>query len=185
MIDDDEALTLLRVLGERWYGLKALPRRGWVLRGVAAPESVAAHAWGVATLALLLCPPEVNRERAMAMALLHDLAEVVVGDVTPVDPMTPGEKHVAEWAALQHLLAPLPQAQALAELWQDFEAGQSAEARWVRSLDKVDMALQALRYAREAGLDAGEFLASAAAGLQVAALEPLLAALVGAGRGAG
>ncbi|MFT5458801.1 MAG: putative hydrolase of HD superfamily, partial [Myxococcota bacterium] len=56
--------------------LKALRRAGWVRAGVTSPESVAAHSWGVAWLVLVLLPRELNRERALTYALLHDLPEV-------------------------------------------------------------------------------------------------------------
>ena len=65
--------------------LKALPRAGWVRAGVRHPESVAAHSWGVAWLVLVLCPPALDRGRALAIAVAHDLPEVTVGDITPHD----------------------------------------------------------------------------------------------------
>ncbi|MFN7146928.1 MAG: HD domain-containing protein, partial [Myxococcota bacterium] len=62
--------------------LKEVDRSGWTRIGVPHPESVAAHSWGVALLALLRCPPELDRHKLLAMAILHDLAEVRVGDLT-------------------------------------------------------------------------------------------------------
>ena len=57
-------------------GLKALPRTGWVRTGVPAPESVAAHSWGVSWLVLVLLPPHLDRHLALAYAVLHDLPDV-------------------------------------------------------------------------------------------------------------
>ena len=68
-----------------YLGLKDVLRQGWVNAGVKAPESVAAHSWGMAILALKLCPPELNLERVLTLCLVHDLPEVVVGDLTPSD----------------------------------------------------------------------------------------------------
>lgn len=55
--------------------LKDERRTGWVLRNIEAPESVAAHTWGMATLCLLYARQvDVDREKAVTVALIHDLA---------------------------------------------------------------------------------------------------------------
>ncbi|MFW5828030.1 MAG: HD domain-containing protein [Alkalispirochaeta sp.] len=69
--------------------LKDVDRTGWVLRGVDDPESVADHSWGTAQLCLLFAAyatfdpdlAEIDPHRAVSMALVHDLAEVEVGDI--------------------------------------------------------------------------------------------------------
>src|SRR4028119_444796 len=68
--------------------LKRLDRTGWVLRGLApGAESVAAHSYGVAFAAMLLADEvrargvEVDVERVLRIALLHDLAEARTGDM--------------------------------------------------------------------------------------------------------
>ncbi len=154
--------------------LKALPRAGWVRAGVPAPESVAAHSWGVAWLVLALCPPHLDRGDALAIATLHDLAEVRVGDVTPHDAMPKAEKQRREAAAMQALLAPLPHGDALMALWLDYDGARTPEGRFVKACDKLDMALQAQRYAAE-GTPTAEFIASALARLT----DPTLRALAG------
>ncbi|MEX2314675.1 MAG: HD domain-containing protein, partial [Thermomicrobiales bacterium] len=67
--------------------LKRLRRTGWLDRGVAGPESVADHSWGVALLAWLLArdQPGLDRERVLLLGLVHDLPEAVAGDPTPFD----------------------------------------------------------------------------------------------------
>src|SRR5262245_31586095 len=73
--------------------LKALRRAGWVRVGVPAPvESVADHSWGVAWLVLALLPEGLDRGKALAYAVLHDLPEVRTGDVTPMDRVPKEEK---------------------------------------------------------------------------------------------
>jgi len=136
-------------------GLKALPREGWRRVGVPHPESVAAHSWGLALLVLLYLPAELDRERALSFAALHDLAEVRVGDITPHDGVSREQKHALEAAAANELLA---QAPALHELWHAYEAQDCAESRFVRQLDRLDMAVQAVAY-RKHGTH--EFLLSA------------------------
>ena len=67
-------------------------------------ESVADHSWAVAFLATLLCPEELNREKVLIMAILHDLAEVRVGDITPYDGVPVPEKHAREARAMEAML---------------------------------------------------------------------------------
>jgi putative hydrolase of HD superfamily len=77
--DSKDAITFARRVG----GLKRLPRTGWIKPvGGLTPrvESVAEHSFRVGVLALLL--PSLDAE-AVAMGLLHDLAETIVGDITP------------------------------------------------------------------------------------------------------
>ena len=156
--------------------LKALPRAGWVRQGVRGPESVAGHSWGVAWLVLALLPDTMDRGRALAYAVLHDLPEVRVGDLTPKDQVSPAHKHQREAAAMEGLAARVGETRggALSELWQAYEAQGDPEARFVRELDRLDMALQALTYARQGAQGMAEFLESAAEVVRDPALAPLL-----------
>src|SRR5437868_10772352 len=86
--------------------LKTLRRAGWVRCGVEPCESVAEHTFGVAIFALLLpklSNLSVNRERCVALALVHDLAESIVGDLTPHDPISTEEKFRRESEAMAQL----------------------------------------------------------------------------------
>jgi putative hydrolase of HD superfamily len=155
--------------------LKDLPRAGWLRVGVDAPESVAAHSWGVAWLVLALCPPSLDRGHALALAVLHDLAEVRVGDITPYDRVAAAEKRAREQAALGGLVAPLARAGELRALFREYAARRTPESRFVHACDKLDMALQAHRYARELGVHTEEFVRSALEALA----DPELRALAG------
>jgi putative hydrolase of HD superfamily len=154
-VSEDHALALEAT------GLKELKRAGWVRVGIPDPESVAAHSWGVALLALLRCPPEFDRGKLLAMAVLHDLAEVRVGDLTPNDGVPREEKHARERAAMHAMLAHRPD---LLALWEEAEACATPEARFLKALDRAEMGLQALRYMTH-GIDVSEFRTSAAEGL--------------------
>src|SRR4051794_19563715 len=105
-----------RALLAEALGLKSLTRAGWQRVGVPNPESVAAHSWGVAMAVLLRCPPELDRERVLIMAILHDLAEVRVGDITPYDGVPRAEKHRREREAMATLLAHRPD---LLAIWEE------------------------------------------------------------------
>jgi putative hydrolase of HD superfamily len=140
--------------------LKALPRAGWVRKHVSAPESVASHSWGISFLVLALLPPQLDRGRALAYAALHDLPEVRVGDLTPVDPVSKEGKARLEHEAMSGICAGL-NAPELLQLYEAYESQRDPEARFVRELDRLDMALQALAYHEAGGEGLLEFVESA------------------------
>lgn len=169
--DDPAVAALIEAVG-----LKALPRTGWLRHGLPA-ESVAGHTWGVSWLVLALLPDDLDRGRALAYAVLHDLPEVRTGDLTPHDGVSKHDKAAAEDAALADLLAPLPRGGPLLATWRAYEAQADPEARFVRQLDRLDMAIQAVAYAERHGADLEEFLTSAARVIRHPGLTPILDAL--------
>ncbi len=150
---DRDVVALL----EEASALKHVDRAGWKRVGVTHPESVAAHAYGVALAALLLAPASLDREKLLVMAILHDLAEIEVGDITPFDGISREEKHAREHAVMARLLEKRPDLLAIVE---EAERGESPEARFLHALDKLDMTVMAGHYAA-AGHDTRDFVASA------------------------
>ena len=142
--------------------LKEVVRAGWLRVGVEPAESVAAHSWGVAFLALLLCPPGLDRGRLLAMAILHDLAEIETGDITPHDGVDRAEKRRRETRAMDRLLEGRPE---LRSLWDEAEARATPEAQFLKQLDTLEMGVQARRYMTH-GFDVTEFLAVTASVLK-------------------
>ena len=138
----------------RAYALKALPRAGWIRSGIANPESVAAHSWGLSLLITLLAPQHLNHLRMHHMALAHDIPEVITGDITPHDGVSKSEKKEREAKAARSFLPPN-----ILRAWQEYEENQTPEAQFVHMLDKLDMALQAQIYAEQANTQ--EFIDSA------------------------
>ena len=131
-------------------GLKQVVRAGWIRAGVKQPESVAAHSWGMAMLATQLCPEHLNLQRVLELCILHDVAEVIVGDITPHDGVAPAEKHRLELEAIQKM-GIIAQ-----DIFAEYEQQETEESKFVRYLDKLDMALQAEIYEGQ-GLDLSEF----------------------------
>ncbi|HEX6750187.1 MAG TPA: HD domain-containing protein [Longimicrobium sp.] len=184
----DPAAALLRFLHLAGR-LKDTPRAGWALRGISAPESVAEHSHRVALLALVLAPraaPPLDAARCVAIALVHDLAEALVGDITPYDGVSADEKRRREEAAMRELAALAGDASLLA-LWREYDAAETPEARFVKELDKLETVLQAAEYGRdEAAAGAlDEFWASAGARLASPVTRALLEALHRERRGDG
>lgn len=146
--------------------LKQLRRQGWLRVGVDAAEceSVADHSFAMALLGWFLCESEsldLDVSKVMRMALLHDFGEIDVGDLTPADGVDVADKLERERQAIARIFALLANGEIYCQLWEEYEAGVSAEARFVRQLDKLEMALQAVVYEGETGLDLSEFLDSA------------------------
>ena len=156
--------------------LKERPRRGWQRIGIAQPESVADHSWGVALLALVAAEerPHLDRARLLELAIVHDLAEAVVGDMVPGEYAHKGEKVAKERRGLEEMVDTLPVALRgrLLARFEELASDASDEARLVHELDKLEMALQAARY-REQGrppADLAPFFESAARGVHDAKL---------------
>lgn len=143
--------------------LKDVRRTGWVRCGVHDAESVADHAWGVSLLALLLAPPGLDRHRLLALAVAHDLAETITGDITPHDDIPIADKRAREQVAMEHL-AGLLNKDELTALWREYADHTTAESRFIHELDALEMAGQAISYERAGRLgtrDADRFIASA------------------------
>ncbi len=153
----------------RWLGLKDVVRAGWARAGHPEPESVADHSWGVALLALQLAPPGLDLGKLLAYAIVHDLAEVLVGDLTPTDGVPPVEKRRREQAAIEKLSGELPGLGAFAQAYLDDDG---PERRFVHELDRLEMAIQAARTAHL--IDPAPFLRSARASIRTPALVAIL-----------
>jgi putative hydrolase of HD superfamily len=121
-----------------------------------------------------LLPSDLDRERALVFAILHDLAEVRVGDLAPSDGVSKAEKARREHEAMVALCKDLPRGAEMLATWEAYEAQVEPEARFVRQCDRLDMAIQAVAYARAHGLEPSEFLASAAEAIDHPVLRPIL-----------
>lgn len=158
--------------------LKQLYRQGWLRRGVPRErcESIAEHSFGVALLGLWLAQahPDLDAGKVVRMALLHDLGEVYAGDIIPSDGVSEAEKHLYEAQSVVQILSQLPGGESYIAVWDEFETGVSAEAVFVRQVDRLEMGLQAAVYQRQGLIDASEFFASA----RQALTDPKLAALL-------
>jgi putative hydrolases of HD superfamily len=158
---DDRAFATLAELQGRLQTLKLLPRTGWLQRGLQSVESIAEHTFGVAALALLVgdLHAELDRGRLLAIALLHDLAEALVGDLPASASRLFGKaaKYDAERKAMLELLGGLPTAEHYLALWEEYCVGGSPEARLIKALDRLEMLGQALAYERAGSRGLAEF----------------------------
>lgn len=105
-------------------------------------ENDAEHAWHMAIMAFLLSEyanEEIDVLRTMRMILIHDIVEIDAGDTYAYDDVAKTTQREREEKAADRLFGMLPedQAQELRELWEEFEAAETKEARFARTLDNV------------------------------------------------
>ena len=147
--------------------LKRLERTGWALRGLPnGTESVASHSFGVCVTAMLLADEararglEVDCERVLRMALLHDWAETRVGDMprTATGYFGADVRKSAETLAFADIVDGVGSAESeYRALYQDYEQRGSLEARLVKAADVIDLLVQAYALERSGAKGLDEF----------------------------
>lgn len=130
--------------------LDRVPRSGYFLRGISDCESISEHSFHVAFLAWLLAAeePELDRSRVTELAMIHDVAELRIGDLprTATTYLPADVKHAAERKAAADILAPAdPRA---LELYDEYERAASPEARFVKACDKLQLMVKVSVYER-------------------------------------
>jgi len=130
------------------FALKKLKRRGWMQAGIQNPESVADHTFGLSLLTLILVDHQyehINLEKALSLAIIHDLGEYMTGDITPHDGVNSTDKQHMESKAIRSLSS-IINTDKLNVLWQEYEENITAESKLVRELDTIEMLIQASIY---------------------------------------
>ncbi|KXH65530.1 HD domain-containing protein [Colletotrichum salicis] len=161
--------------------LKTTKREGWrrfgiarlvlypTSRVIARGESIADHMYRMSLLSMLAPPalaPRLDLARCMKMCLIHDMAESLVGDITPVDGVAKPEKNRREAETMDYITKNLlgsvyggiPGAE-IREIWQEYEDSQTLNSHFVHDLDKMELLLQMMEYEKrgQGKLDLGEF----------------------------
>ena len=126
--------------------LKKEMRHSWLSNG--RQESVAEHTWRLTVMAMALEPylkQPLRMEKLLKMLIIHDLVEVYAGDIPAFEQSKRKEqKHVNEQRAiecLQQLLGGVA-GQELYDLWQEFEARETYEAKVANAIDKLEVQIQ-------------------------------------------
>ncbi|MEL6382521.1 MAG: HD domain-containing protein [Cyanobacteria bacterium J06626_18] len=142
-MNTDESLQLLQFFQEA-ERLKNVYRTSWTSGG--AQENVTSHTWRLCLMALVLEQhfPDVDIGRLLKMCTVHDLGEAIGGDIPAIYQQPGTSKAGQERQDLMTLLEPLPDTvrDAIASLWDEYEAGVSPEARIAKALDKLETLLQ-------------------------------------------
>lgn len=132
--------------------LKKVPRKGWKEKvKVDKPESVADHSYSTAIMAMLFSDiKNMDTERIVKMALLHDLAESITGDFTPNE-ISKETKKAIENECMRDILKNLPSNinKEYSEIWIEFQECNTAESSLLHEIDRLEMAVQATKYFSE------------------------------------
>jgi 5'-deoxynucleotidase YfbR-like HD superfamily hydrolase len=120
--------------------LKSIVRRTYLLNNPRA-ENTAEHSWHLAIMAILLAEhanESVDVARVVKMVLIHDIVEIDAGDTYFYDAAGALDKAEREEAAAERIFGILPpdQGRELKELWEEFEAAETADARFALALDR-------------------------------------------------
>ena len=132
-------------------------------------ESISDHMYRM-SLMTMFCPPALAQQldlaKCMKMCLIHDMAESLVGDITPVDGVPKPEKSRREAETMDYIEKRLlggvhggvPGAE-LRAIWQEYEDSQTKESLFVHDVDKMELLCQMVEYEKRADrrLDLGEF----------------------------
>ncbi|KIL65652.1 hypothetical protein M378DRAFT_521377 [Amanita muscaria Koide BX008] len=144
--------------------LKTQKRTGWTEHDIPCPESISDHMYRMAILAMCMSDGSLDVSKCVMMALVHDLAEAQVGDITPRECIPKAVKRKLEEEAMHNfvheMLHDSPASQRIFALWKEYEDGQSAEAKFVKDLDRFEMASQALEYEKSQSMDLQVFFNS-------------------------
>lgn len=152
--------------------LKTTKREGWRRFGIARGESISDHMYRMAMISMFTPPSLRNKldmHKCMKMCLIHDVAESLVGDITPVDGVSKPEKSRREAATMDYITNNLignvwgGQGKSVGEdiraVWQEYEDSETLESHFVHDIDKIELLLQMVEYEKRGDrkLDLGEF----------------------------
>ncbi|KAI9792217.1 MAG: hypothetical protein M1835_008009 [Candelina submexicana] len=136
--------------------LKTTKRAGWERFHIHHGESISDHMYRMSLLTMFAPPSLASRldiPHCTKMALVHDMAESIVGDITPIDGIEKEEKSRRESISMDYLCGSLlgnvwggMTGNDLRQIWQEYEDGQTLEAKYVHDIDKMELILQMLEY---------------------------------------
>ena len=156
--------------------LKEMPRTGWILLQVENPETIAEHTFRMTFLVWLLAKKKnLNVDRAIKFAFFHDFCEVYAGDLTPFSyyislprdgetkekllkrwvrltkkekEIKGKEKYQIEKSCLLKLVNNLDPKfkKEIFSSWLNYEKGISAEGRFAKQVDRIEVLIQSIEY---------------------------------------
>lgn len=146
--------------------LKHLLRQGWLMRGIPEEkcESVGDHTFSTALFAMMIAKKyfsKLDMMKVIKMSLIHELGEIDGGDITPFDGISKKEKLAIEEKGIRKIFANFSEGKEYLDLWLEYSKDESPEAKFVKQIDKLEMAMQASVYSKQYGKNLSEFIESA------------------------
>lgn len=154
--------------------LKNIKRKGIAFYGVKNPDSAIDHSFRMAVMIWLFGKEKkINIEKALKIALIHDICKVLTGDITPYDGLLPEnkkerdkfvrrwrrlsldikekrytQKFKKEYSALKKLISQLPpkMKEEIKKIWLDYHRSESPEAKFVSQIDIAENLLEAFEW---------------------------------------
>ncbi|KAI0398480.1 HD domain-containing protein [Xylariaceae sp. FL0594] len=149
--------------------LKTGKREGWRRFNIERGESISDHMYRMSLMSML-CPPtlapKLDLFKCMKMCLIHDMAESIVGDITPVDGVSKPEKSRREAETMDYISKNLLgkvygglAGEEIRAIWQEYEDSKTLESHFVHDIDKIELLTQMVEYEKRGNkaLDLGEF----------------------------
>ena len=112
-------------------------------------ESIAEHVYGTSILAISLkygCNLDVDMEKVLKMLAIHEIGEVLIGDITPYDNVTQEEKEKIEHKAMMDVLGEIGGKEELFSLLLEFDRHDTKESKFAYLCDKLEADIQAKVY---------------------------------------
>ncbi len=145
-LTDSSFINLIRFLEILGF-LKRIKRTGWVDVGIYEPESVADHIFRTTFLCMIYADIiSINPLKLIIMALIHDLPEAVIGDLMPSQKNKKTKEEEQNAILKIFNLLPDKAREKYFLIWKEYQEGITKEAKAVRQIDKIEMALQAKEY---------------------------------------
>ncbi len=142
------------------------------------PESAAEHSWRLCLIAMALAPahPGLDAARVLQLCVVHDLGETISGDVPATRQGTDPERKSRERRDFLTLLRPAPAAirESLIDLYDEYDSAATAEARFVKAIDKLETLITHAQGPDDDGID---FAFNLTYGRQATDRFPMVAAL--------
>ena len=132
--------------------------RGTTLCDGSRPENSGEHSWHIALYAMVMAE-HANRpisiDRVIRMLLIHDIVEIDAGDNPIHGDHDPAKTEIIEQAAAARIFGLLPpdQATAFRALWDEFEAAETDDAIFAKSIDRVQPVISNLESGGKSWLD--------------------------------
>lgn len=163
---------------------KKIVRSGWIREKIKDPESVAEHSFLLSVLAMVLADQlGIDKEKLIKMAILHDLGQVITGDVVwsrgrIIDMKKQTEKIEQEKKGIAQVFKIIGRSNEYVEIFEEMIERTSQEAKIFWELDKLEMTLQALEYERDQNKNLDEFFVNADLQIQSSHLRKILKEII-------
>lgn len=174
MTDTKNILSFLHIVEH----LKLEKRTGWHKCGIPfeKTESIADHMYRMAIMVCVVQDESIDKFKAVKMALVHDMAEALVGDITPSCGVSEEEKNRRETEAMQLIrdtLGDNPFGVEAQQLWLEYAADLTKESQFVKDVDKTELYVQVVEYENKFGINFQKWISRARPKIRHPALQAI------------